>query len=127
LHAWQEGSACNGRFEPVCYHPLWLFSRHGDGLAEKPWPGNVHGAEDRDEVLLPQIERQNAAGKPVTFRPDAAFAKPRIYEALEGRRVNYALRAPAKTTWGGMSAQSEKILSEQSRKIPLKAECLRGG
>src|SRR5271157_896704 len=29
------------------------------------------------------------------FRPDADFAKPEIYEALEGRGVKYAIRIPA--------------------------------
>ena len=37
-------------------------------------PGNVHSAEDWDELLLPEIERQQAEGKQVTFRADAAFA-----------------------------------------------------
>jgi hypothetical protein len=31
----------------------------------------------------------------VVFRADAAFAKPEIYEALEERRVKYAIRIPA--------------------------------
>jgi hypothetical protein len=33
-------------------------------------------------MLLPEIERQQKAGKEVVFRADAAFAKPEIYEAL---------------------------------------------
>jgi hypothetical protein len=32
-------------------------------------------------MLLPEIERQQKAGKEVVFRADAAFAKPEIYEA----------------------------------------------
>ena len=46
-------------------------------------------------MLLPEIERQQAEGKQVAFRADAAFAKPEIYEALEERRVKYAIRIPA--------------------------------
>ena len=57
--------------------------------------GNVHSAEDWDELLLPEIERQQAAGKQVAFRGDAAFAKPEIYEALEERGADYAIRIPA--------------------------------
>ena len=45
--------------------------------------------------LLPEIERQQAAGKQVAFRGDAAFAKPEIYEASEERGVQYAIRIPA--------------------------------
>ena len=58
-------------------------------------PGNVHSAEDWDELLLPEIERQQAAGKQVAFRGDAVFAKPEIYEALEERGADYAIRIPA--------------------------------
>ena len=63
--------------------------------AAKLRPGNVHSAEDWDELLLPEIERQQAAGKLVAFRGDAAFAKPEIYEASEERGVQYAIRIPA--------------------------------
>jgi hypothetical protein len=38
-------------------------------------------AEDWDEVLLPEIERQQGA----VFRADAAIAKPEIYETLDDR------------------------------------------
>jgi len=64
-------------------------------LAAKLRPGNVHSAEDSDELLLPEIERQQAEGKQVAFRADAAFAKPEIYEALEECVAMYAIRIPA--------------------------------
>ena len=57
--------------------------------------GNVHSAEGWEELLLPEIERQQELGKEVVFRADAAFAKPEIYEALEERGVKYAIRLPA--------------------------------
>jgi len=91
----QENSAYNGHFESMCYHPLLLFNRDGDCLAAKLRPGNVHSAEDWEELLLPEIERQQKLGKEVVFRADAAFAKPEIYEALEEREVKYAIRIPA--------------------------------
>jgi hypothetical protein len=91
----QEQSAYNGHFESTCYHPLLLFNRDGDCLAAKLRPGNVHSAEGWEELLLPEIERQQKLGKEVAFRADAAFAKPEIYEALESRGVKYAIRIPA--------------------------------
>ncbi len=91
----QENSAYNGHFESTCYHPLLLFNRDGDCLAAKLRPGNVHSAEDWEELLLPEIERQQRMGKEVAFRADAAFAKPEIYEALEERGVKYAIRIPS--------------------------------
>ena len=95
VHGQQEGSAYNGHFESVCYHPLFLFNGHGDCLAAKLRSGNVHSADDWDELLLPEIDRQQAAGTRVAFRADAAFAKPAIYEAMEERGVDYAIRVPA--------------------------------
>ena len=83
----QEQAACHAHFESTCYHPLLLFNREGDCLAAKLRPGNVHSAEGWEEVLLPEIERQQEMGKEVGFRADAAFAKPEIYEALEERGV----------------------------------------
>ncbi len=79
----------------ACYHPLLLFNREGDCLAAKLRPGNVHSAEGWDELLLPEIVRQQAMGKEVTFRADAAFAQPEVYEALEKRGAKYAIRIPA--------------------------------
>ena len=95
VHGQQEGSAYNGHFESVCYHPLFLFNGHADCLVAKLRSGNVHSADDWDELLLPEIDRQQAAGTRVAFRADAAFTKPAIYEALEARGVDYAIRVPA--------------------------------
>jgi hypothetical protein len=95
VYGQQEHSAYNGHFESTCYHPLLLFNREGDCLAGKLRPGNVHSAEGWDELLLPEIERQQDQGKEVVFRADAAFAKPEVYEALEERDVEYAIRIPA--------------------------------
>jgi len=91
----QEKSAYNGHFESTCYHPLLLFNGEGNCLAAKLRPGNVHSTEDWEELLLPEIERQQRLGKKVVFRADAAFAKPEIYEALEERGVKYAIRISA--------------------------------
>jgi hypothetical protein len=91
----QEQSAYNGHFESTCYHPLLLFNREGDCLAAKLRPGNVHSAEGWEELLLPEIDRQQAQSKEVAFRGDAAFAKPELYQALEERDVKYAIRLPA--------------------------------
>jgi Transposase DDE domain group 1/Domain of unknown function (DUF4387) len=91
----QEQSADNGHCESTCDHPLLLCNREGDGLAAKLRPGNAHRAEDWEELLLPEIERQQKQGKEVVFRADAACAMPEIYEALEERSVKYAIRLPA--------------------------------
>jgi hypothetical protein len=77
VYGQQENSAYNGHVESTCYHPLLLFSREGDCLAAKVRPGNVHSAEDWEEPLLPEIERQQKLGKEIVFR-----ARPRGYPGL---------------------------------------------
>lgn len=95
VYGHQEQSAYNGHFESTCYHPLLLFNDQGDCVAAKLRPGNVHSADGWEELLLPEIDRQQAQGKEVAFRGDAAFARPEIYEAHEARQVKYAIRLPA--------------------------------
>ena len=51
--------------------------------------------EGWEELLLPEIKRQQQNGKEVAFRADAAFAKPEIYQALEEPGVKYSIRLPA--------------------------------
>ena len=95
VHGQQEGSAYNGHFASVCDLPLFLFTDHGDCVAAKLRPGNVSSADDWEELLVPEIDRQQAMGQRVAFRADAAFARPAIYDALEARGVQYAIRIPA--------------------------------
>jgi hypothetical protein len=108
VHGQQEGSAYNGHFETVCYHPLFLFNDHGDCLAAKLRPGNVSSANDWEELLVPEIDRQRAIGLRVAFRANAAFARPAIYQALEARGVGYAIRIPANKN---LELEIEDILS----------------
>src|SRR5437879_6384421 len=63
VHGTQERSAYNGHFESVCYHPLFVFNPEGDRLAAKLRPGNVHSADERDDVLLPTTDRYRAQGQ----------------------------------------------------------------
>ena len=97
VHGAQEGSAYNRHFASVCYHLLFLFTEHGDCVAATLRPGNVHSADDWDDLLVPEIARQQATGLRLAFRADAAFAKPEIYDAFEERDVAYAIGMPANT------------------------------
>jgi hypothetical protein len=95
VHGRQEQSAYNGHFESTCYHPLLLFNGDGDCLAAKLRPGNVASADGWEELLLPEINWQQAQGREVVSRGDAAFARPEVYEAHEARQAKYAIRLPA--------------------------------
>jgi len=53
----QEGSVYNGYFECTCYHPLFCFNQFGDIERAMLRNGNVHSADDWQEVLKPVIDR----------------------------------------------------------------------
>ena len=63
--------------------------------------GQAEAFDDSERVVLDMdstespVHGQQAAGKQVAFRGDAAFAKPEVYEASEERGVQYAIRIPA--------------------------------
>jgi hypothetical protein len=86
VYGQQEYSAYNGQFESTCHHPLLLFNREGYCLAAKLRPGNVHSAADWEELLLPEIERQQKLGKEVVFLADAAFEAGDLREVGGARR-----------------------------------------
>jgi hypothetical protein len=92
VHGRQEGSAYNGHFKSVCYHPLFVFNQHGDCEGARLRPGNVHSADEWRDLLEPIVERYADTGKKLYYRGDAAFASPDIYEYLEGKGILYAIR-----------------------------------
>jgi hypothetical protein len=124
VYGQQEQSAYNGHFESTCYHPLLLFNWEGDCLAAKLRPGNVHSAEQWDQVLLPEIERQQQQGKDVVVRADAAFAKPEVCPPLEvdpfagGGSMLEALRVGCETFASDLNPVACLILKVLLEDIP---------
>lgn len=74
----QEGSAYNGYFECTCYHPLFCFNQFGDIERAMLRNGNVHSADDWQEVLKLVIGRYRGYDILRFFRGDAAFADPNV-------------------------------------------------
>ena len=95
VHGAQEGSAYNGHFGSTCFHPLFCFNQFGDCEGVLLRSGNVHSADRWKEVLEPIVKRYENKKNRKYFRGDAAFAKPEIYEYLEGNHLLYAIRMPA--------------------------------
>jgi hypothetical protein len=95
VHGKQEGSAYNGFFCSVCYHPLFIFNNHGDCEAASLRPGNVYSPDGWKDLLEPVVDRYRYSGKKLYFRGDAAFASPDIYEYLEEEGILYAIRLKA--------------------------------
>jgi hypothetical protein len=78
-HGEQQGSAYNGYFECMCYHPLFLLNQLGDLERAMLRRGNHNSATFWRRVLLPVIERYRDRDIPKYFRGDAAFAIPALY------------------------------------------------
>ena len=88
----QQGTAYNGHFECVCYHPLFLFNQFGDLESAMLRRGNKASAKYWRKVLLPVIERYRHLDIPKFFRGDAAFALPKLMRLLEDEGYRYAIR-----------------------------------
>ena len=56
-HGAQEGTAWNGHFGCMCYHPLFVFNQFGYLERCTLRPGNVHSADGWEAVLKPVIAR----------------------------------------------------------------------
>ena len=63
----------------------------GDCEAAKLRPGNVHSADDWQELLEPVVKGYRKKRLRLLFRGDAAFGKPEVYEYLEQEKIGYAI------------------------------------
>lgn len=88
----QQGTAYNGHFECLCYHPQFLFNQFGDLEYAMLRRGNKASAKYWRRVLLPVIERYRHLNIPKFFRGDAAFAIPELYAFLEAEQFSYTIR-----------------------------------
>jgi len=113
----QEGAAYNGHFQSVCYHPLFLFNHFGDCEGALLRSGNVHSADRWQQVLAPAVERYQRDGVCLLFRGDAAFAKPEIYEYLELKVIEYAIRLPANAI---LEQEIKHLLKRPEGELPEK-------
>lgn len=100
----QEGTAWNGHFGCMCYHPLFVFNqfRHLERCALRP--GNVHSADGWEGALKPVIARYADRHLMRFFRGDAAFAIPELYKTLEAESYFYAIRLRANRVLQGKIA-----------------------
>lgn len=101
----QEGSAYNGHFGCICYHPLFLFNQFGDLEYAMLRRGNKASAKYWRRVLMPVIERYRGCHIPKFFRGDAAFAIPALYRVLEKERAaNTPSASNPMPCWSGKSS-----------------------
>ena len=119
----QEGSAYNGHFGSVCFHPVFCFNNFGDCEGAMLRPGNVHSADSWRELMSPIYKRYENRNIRLYFRADAAFAKPEIYEDLEERGFLYAIRLPSNEI---LQRQIQHLLTRPVGRPPRKPIVLYG-
>jgi hypothetical protein len=100
VHGCQEGARYNGHFECVCFHPIFCFNQYGDCEGAMLREGNVSSADRWLELLAPIVERYRGSGLRMLFRGDAGFARPEVYDYLEGEGYEYAIRLPENQVLG---------------------------
>jgi hypothetical protein len=88
----QEGTAYNGYFQCLCYHPLFCFNQYGDLERALLRNGNVHSADDWQSLLEPIVDRYRDHDILRFFRGDAALADPKMYCYLEAEGYFYTIR-----------------------------------
>jgi hypothetical protein len=88
----QEGTASNGYFACLCYHPLFLFNQFADLERVMRRRGKHPRAKFWRRVLLPVIQRSRDRDIPKYFRGDAACALPKRLCLLEKEGFRYAIR-----------------------------------
>jgi hypothetical protein len=96
----QQGSAYNGYFACLCYHPMFLFNQFGDLERVMRRRGNHASATFWRRVLLPVLERYRGRDIPRYFRGDSAFALPKLLRLLEKEGSRYAIRLKANPVLG---------------------------
>ncbi len=91
----QERSVWNGHFGCTRHHPFFVFNQNGDLERCALRPGNIHSADSWEAVPKPVVARYQAMPTSIAFRGDAAFAQPNMYEYLDSKSIEYAIRLPA--------------------------------
>jgi hypothetical protein len=120
----QEGSNFNGHFGCTCYHPLFVFNQFGDLERAMLRPGHVHSANGWREVLEPVVARYRDRKLARSFRGDAAFARPDVYEFLEAEGFRYAVRLPANEK---LKDKVAHLLTRPVGRPPLKPQVFSAG
>ena len=91
-HGGQQLSMFHGYYDQHMYHPLVVFDGEGWPVAMALRPGNA-GAASGAISILQRIFRRIVDGLPgsaqITFRADAGFAVPAIYEMCETLGIHY--------------------------------------
>ena len=95
VHGQQEGSAYNGHFESVCYHPLFLFTDHGDCVAAKLRRGTSPARTTGTSCWCRRLTGSRRGASAWRSGPTRPSHDRRSTRRWRARGVQYAIRMPA--------------------------------
>jgi hypothetical protein len=99
----QEGTAYNGHFECICYHPLFLFNQFGDLEWAMLRRGNHASAKFWRRTLLPAIERYRHLSIP-TFAATRPSPIRRCTDYWRKRVIFTPFASKPTPSWSGKSS-----------------------
>jgi len=128
-HGAQQLSMFHGYYDQYMYHPLVVFDGEGWPVAMVLRPGRAHASEAAASILLrifeKIVERLPAKAR-ITFRADAGFAIPEIYELCETMGIRYVIgqitHASYQERMSATLAEAQLQYEEKGEKVRLFTE-----
>jgi len=114
-HGHQQLTMFHGYYDQTMYHPLLVFDGEGWPVAVVLRPGRASSSEGAASILL-RIFRRIVDRLPkqarITFRGDAGFGSPDMYELCEALGIRYVI---GQVTHAGYKAMTTDALEEANR------------
>lgn len=115
----QQLAMFHGYYDQYMYHPLLVFDAEGWPVAAVLRPGRAGGSEGATSVLL-RIFRRIVDRLPrearITFRGDAGFGTPDIYEMCEELGIRYVI---GQVTHAGYKPLAAEAMAEANRRFEV--------
>ena len=110
----QQGSAYNGYFECMCYHPLFLFNQDGDLERALLRNGNVHSADNWRLVLESVVARYRDESIRKFFRADAALVPRLLGQPGSAPAVRLGVQPRELPSEAGATAWCEALVADDA-------------
>jgi hypothetical protein len=128
-HGAQQLTMFHGYYDQYMYHPLVVFDGEGWPVAMMLRPGRASSSQGAASVLLrifKKIAERLPSTAQITFRADAGFATPELYELCEAMGIRYVIgqitHASYKEKAAGALAEAVQHFEETGAKVRVFTE-----